>query len=85
MTTFSFRVGGYISTIYITNSAKHSSKTYRRAGQRCFGLLALITVRFTGVLRTVGDGVLIQPPTRQEEVVMISCPVRQEGHCFLVI
>ena len=26
----------------ITNSAKHSSQTYRRAGQRFFGLLALI-------------------------------------------
>ena len=34
----------------ITNSAKHSSQTYRRAGQRCFGLLALISrpqVRYT--------------------------------------
>ena len=27
----------------ITISAKHLSKTYRRAGQRCFGLLALIS------------------------------------------
>ena len=27
----------------ITNSAKHSSKTYHRAGQRCFELLTLIS------------------------------------------
>ena len=42
-------------------------------------------VQFTGVLCTVGDGVLLEPMTQQEEVVMTSRPVGQDGHCFLVV
>ena len=32
-------LGRRLHQLSITNSAKHSSQTYRRAGQRCFGLL----------------------------------------------
>ena len=44
------------------------------------------TVQSTPVNRTVvGDGVLLLPLTQQEEVVMTSRPVGQEGHCSLVV
>ena len=43
------------------------------------------TVRLTGVLCTDCDEVLIEPPTRLEEVVMTSRPVGQEGHCFFTV
>ena len=36
-------LGRRLCQLFITNSAKHSSQTYRIAGQRCFGLLALIS------------------------------------------
>ena len=36
-------LGRRLYQLCITNSAKHFSQTYRRAGQRCFGLLALIS------------------------------------------
>ena len=42
MTTYFCWVVGYYQ-LSISNNAKHSSQTYRRAGQRCFGLLALIS------------------------------------------
>ena len=74
MTTSSGRVGGY--QLSITNSAKHLSQTYHRAGQLCFGLLALISrpqVRYIHLSeRMILPFVL--------EVVMTSRPVGQEGH-----
>ena len=36
-------LGQRLSQHFITNSAKHSSKSYRRARQRCFWLLAFIS------------------------------------------
>ena len=42
----------------------------------------VMTTSSCWVRGTVGDEVLIQPLTQQEEVVMTSRPVGQEGHCF---
>ena len=36
-------LGRRLYQLSITNGAKHSSQTYRRAGQHCFGLLVLIS------------------------------------------
>ena len=59
--------------------------SYPRAadeGQEPEAALSRSAVRLTGVPCTVSDGEQIQPPTQQEEVVMTSRPVGQEGHCF---
>ena len=56
---------------------------------KCFSLSFFTAVerdvRFTGMLCTVGDGVVMYSLTRQQDVVMTSLSVGQEGHCFSVV